>query len=307
VSPLRVLAISAVVALFAKGAAADEGTTEMQQAVADFTAAEQALATSPPCETMCKALQSMARAAERICELAKGGGPIDQKRCVDAKAKVEEATTRVRASCPDCTTAKPEAPATATTKPAVTPMEPTPPPPAPGKSMDDDRVSESSVSAMGAGRHSSVLLDVLPLFLPPAMVQPRLVRQVGKHSAFAVTIGLGSLPKTDGVTSSRTSAFVIGGELRVIVLGRFDGISAFVGADFAYREAGLDYGQHLTARGFPLGFVLGPELGTRLVTEGGLTIEARAGVDFVVQDLRGQNAPTDKVLPLGAISLGWSF
>jgi hypothetical protein len=43
------------------------------------------------------------------------------------------------------------------------------------------------------------------------------------------------------------------------------------------------------------------------VTEGGLTIEARAGVDFVVQDLRGQNAPTDKVLPLGAISLGWSF
>lgn len=305
----RVLAIAAVVTLCAKTAAAE--ASEMGQAVADFEAAEQALATSPPCETMCKALQSMSNAAARICELAKDGSPLDQKRCVDAKTKVEEATARVRASCPDCVTAKPDTGVTAT-KPTTVP----PPPPSPGKTETEAKEpvamtadhGEAAAMSVGGGRRSSLMLDLLPLFLPPTVVQPRWVQRIGPHTALAIAFGYGSVPKTDGRENGRTAALMVGGELRVNVAGRFDrGVGLFVGADFAYRNADLEFGERVTARSFPLGFALGPEVGLRAVCPYGFTVEARAGVDFLAQDLRGPGSPTDRVLPLGAISLGWTF
>lgn len=49
------------------------------------------------CMSMCKALQSMARATERLCELA-GTGP-DAARCSDAKSKLEGARAKVKATC----------------------------------------------------------------------------------------------------------------------------------------------------------------------------------------------------------------
>lgn len=303
----RVLAIAAVVTLCAKTAAA-EGT-EMSEAVAELEAAEHALATSPPCESMCKALHSMANAAARICELAKDGSPLDQKRCVDAKAKVEEATARVRAACPDCVAGKPDTGVTATKPPATKSLEPTPPPSPEKKEPAAMGAAEADVAATSAtgGRRSSLMLDLLPIFLPPAVVQARWVQRVGPHTAMAITFGFGSVPKTDGRENGRTSALVVGGEIRVNVVGRFDRVGLFVGADFAYRNADLEYGERVTARSFPLGFALGPEVGLRAVCPYGFTVEARAGADFLVQDLRGPDSPTDKVLPLGAISLGWTF
>jgi hypothetical protein len=52
----------------------------------------------PPCETACRALASMSRAAQHLCGLA---GDADQ-RCDSARARVKSATDRVEARCPRC-------------------------------------------------------------------------------------------------------------------------------------------------------------------------------------------------------------
>jgi hypothetical protein len=48
------------------------------------------------CVIACKALASIRRAADRICALEPG------PRCVDARAKADDAQRRVQAACPDC-------------------------------------------------------------------------------------------------------------------------------------------------------------------------------------------------------------
>ncbi len=52
-----------------------------------------------PCETACRALASMDRAATHICSLAGD----DNDRCMNARERVRSATERVRQSCSDCT------------------------------------------------------------------------------------------------------------------------------------------------------------------------------------------------------------
>lgn len=75
----------------------------LQRAQRDFDDASGAVATAgDDCAQLCKALSSMSRAAERLCELAKDGGADGQQRCSDARAKVEAARVRVRAKCPVC-------------------------------------------------------------------------------------------------------------------------------------------------------------------------------------------------------------
>lgn len=75
----------------------------VQRAQRDFDDAAGAVETSgDDCAQLCKALSSMSRAAERLCELAKDGGTDGQQRCSDARAKVEAARARVRTKCPVC-------------------------------------------------------------------------------------------------------------------------------------------------------------------------------------------------------------
>jgi hypothetical protein len=53
------------------------------------------------CGNACKALGSMQRAMDRICELT---GPDDpEKRCQSAREKAKAARERVEKHCPDCT------------------------------------------------------------------------------------------------------------------------------------------------------------------------------------------------------------
>jgi hypothetical protein len=54
---------------------------------------------SGDCQTACRALGSMRRAAERICMLEPG------PRCDAARSKASDATRRVHDACPDCTIA----------------------------------------------------------------------------------------------------------------------------------------------------------------------------------------------------------
>ncbi|WP_437291613.1 hypothetical protein [Sorangium sp. So ce406] len=60
--------------------------------------AEPEQVTATPCETACRALASMDRAAQHLCGLA---GDADQ-RCDAARTRVKNATDRVGAQCPRC-------------------------------------------------------------------------------------------------------------------------------------------------------------------------------------------------------------
>ena len=56
------------------------------------------------CAQMCRALASMQRAAEHLCELTKDGGDLDRKRCTEARDHVGNARDRVQSSCGACAT-----------------------------------------------------------------------------------------------------------------------------------------------------------------------------------------------------------
>ncbi|KYF83873.1 hypothetical protein BE17_29950, partial [Sorangium cellulosum] len=60
--------------------------------------AEAEKVSAAPCETACRALASMSRAAQHLCGLA---GDADQ-RCDAARTRVKSATDRVEAQCPRC-------------------------------------------------------------------------------------------------------------------------------------------------------------------------------------------------------------
>jgi len=75
------------------------------------------------CTVACLALESMVRAADRLCELAPG------PKCDDAKSKVADAKRRVNQSCPECEASRSEQ--------AVTPDQPAPPEPVDMASEDE--------------------------------------------------------------------------------------------------------------------------------------------------------------------------
>ncbi len=71
-----------------------EPTTEARPA--EEAAAPKRAETPSPCQTACKALASMRRSAERICEIV--GEP--DARCTRARERVDESSTRVeKAGC----------------------------------------------------------------------------------------------------------------------------------------------------------------------------------------------------------------
>jgi MYXO-CTERM domain-containing protein len=71
---------------------------EIDRVEAELEAALAELA-SDDCSIACRALESMIRSAERICELEPG------ERCEAARRKVADAKRRVRDACPDCAAA----------------------------------------------------------------------------------------------------------------------------------------------------------------------------------------------------------
>lgn len=56
------------------------------------------------CDEACRALASMRRAADRICDLEPG------ERCAGARARCEDASRRVREACPECALASLQGP-----------------------------------------------------------------------------------------------------------------------------------------------------------------------------------------------------
>jgi len=89
---------------FAQGTlgALDAGASGERMELERQLAQDYATLSTSDCATACRALASMQRAADRICALAPG------KSCDDARAKVDDATRRVREQCPTCTLGAPQ-------------------------------------------------------------------------------------------------------------------------------------------------------------------------------------------------------
>lgn len=67
---------------------------ELEDAQSAFTAA------GSDCASLCKALASMTRATDHLCELAKEAA--DPKRCDDAKGRLDSAQAKVKSTCGGC-------------------------------------------------------------------------------------------------------------------------------------------------------------------------------------------------------------
>lgn len=305
---------SSFIGLTVAGRAGAQGVPEAGRvsAIAD---AEQELAqgqkeleaSGGTCVTMCKALQSMMRAADRICDLAKGGADGDQQRCSDARSKVAEAAARVRAACPDCNPAPPLAPSTTPpTEPGKAPMtkgeEPHPAP-----MMAGDLSLESRVTSAREGRTLTVTFDPLRLLAPPADFLLRFERGFGRRASIGIVAGYGSIRKVGSEGRGHVGGTTLGAEARVYVAGAFDATGLFLGAEFVHRSAVLTEDEHLDARYFVPGITVGPVVGLKAVFPGGLTLETRAGASVVVDDQRPPTQPRDKVVPTFGVGLGWSF
>lgn len=86
----------AITFVAANAAAADAGTGEDVESLLKQLNSEHTALSTHDCVTACKALASIRRAADKICGLEPG------PRCVDARAKADDAQRRVQAACPDC-------------------------------------------------------------------------------------------------------------------------------------------------------------------------------------------------------------
>jgi MYXO-CTERM domain-containing protein len=105
-----------------------------------------AVAQGGDCATACKALDSMRRAADRLCQLDPGD------RCAKARQKVSDATARVTASCPSC--AQPTSNAAASgagQSSAAPPAVPPAPAEAAGPSKSAEAVEQESAPHKGGG------------------------------------------------------------------------------------------------------------------------------------------------------------
>jgi MYXO-CTERM domain-containing protein len=77
------------------GAAAVDAGNDVDALMAQLDR-DYAQALASDCALACKALESMRRSADRLCQLEPGD------RCARAKQKVDSASARVKATCPTC-------------------------------------------------------------------------------------------------------------------------------------------------------------------------------------------------------------
>jgi hypothetical protein len=289
----------ATILLAAPAASADDAadvTPKMAEAQADFDEIDQSLATASgqDCTTMCKALQSLARAAERICALAQSGDEADKKRCADAKARLEEAAQRVRMACPGCTPTPPSAPpvdtvsAKKTESPVLFATEA-----APSPGAEYERRSRRVLSAT---------LAPLRLFLPVYLVKGALELAPVDRLSLAIAGGFGRFPAAASGAGS-VSVSTVGAQLRGYFAGGFSGGGLFVGVDGTWAHASSALG----TRTLVPGFTVGPVAGFKLVVGPGFTVETHLGVGIVVSDDRSADDPHDRVVPIWDVRAGWTF
>lgn len=271
-----------------------DATADAEAAVTKAAADLDAIGASD-CPALCKALASLETATKHLCALAKPGDEVDQKRCSDAKGKLEEATKKVRAKCPACA---PAPPADLTNAPT------NPPTNAPNKpaAVDHDGVSDSQAvgglyfEATPAVR--STHASRLPLFAigwsPLRLVSPPRLVALSVESAFGARFSLrvdGAYGRHDGA-----AAWEVGLQPRWFFIGTFAS-GLFLGLDARTT--------HVPHEGDVLvnGWTLAPVLGARLPLGRTFFVGAHAGPAFALG-----KEPTHRVVPRLDLTLGaWVF
>ncbi|MEO7096183.1 MAG: hypothetical protein ABI175_23185 [Polyangiales bacterium] len=309
------LAVTALGALVSTRASAQASAgdpaiaTTMNEAWGELVEEERALA-GGDCVTMCKALQSMARAAQRICALAEGGAEADRQRCVDARAKVEEATKRVLAACPACNPSPPYAPATVPPPPGTVPPSPT-------EDMSEDKAtvakesvgatslagSMESVRAEGRTPRFTLALAPTALFLPPTIFRVSAEGRLVDHLSFGVAGGFGRLATTGG--DGHATVVTLGAQLRGYLVGSFSGL--YVAAELRFARPILEDGERLSSRWVVPGVTVGPMVGFKVIAFGGFTLDTSLGLGIVIVDRRREGQPTTRLEPQWELGVGYSF
>ena len=290
--------------LLTRRASADGAVTDgsiavsMGEAWDELEEGDRALAAGD-CVTMCKALHSMARAAQRICALSEGGGEAERQRCVEAKARVEEATKRVLAACPGCNPSPPYAPATA--------------PPPPSIDEEDKAFAKEMTASAGSAEsvrserlrtpHFTVAIAPAALFLPPTLFKLALEAKLVDHLSLGVSGGIGRLATSGG--DGHATVTTLGGQLRGYFFRAFEGL--YLGADLRYVRPSLDEGEHLSSRSIVPGVTVGPMLGYKVIAFGGFTLDTSFGLGVVAVDRRSTGQSDDRVVPTWDLGLGYSF
>jgi hypothetical protein len=295
----------------------DGEPTTIEEAQHAFDEARDAFAASgTDCVIMCRALQSMARAAERICALTPGGDAAAKKRCDDARAKVEEAKKKVLAACPGCAgVPSDEAPDQTTKKPNVgeggagtTTMTTPPPPPTSGEAESLAGGVAYADESIALHHQKTVTVAVSPLSLAwnPYFVEGHLeVRLFGPISVL-VRGGAGSFKREAPVSgeSDRTFGWRLGGGVRAY----FDAFNpklagAFLGIEQKWDEA-KDGARWLH---FIPGLTVDLVAGYKLVSVGGFTLETQVGASVVATDRRPDTLPRPRVVPTWDLAIGYTF
>ncbi|HEU4404927.1 MAG TPA: hypothetical protein VFS43_06505, partial [Polyangiaceae bacterium] len=248
------------------------------------------------CTTLCRALSSLARATERLCNLTRGEAEATERRCTDARARLKDATQRVRGACPECAIAG-QAPTTVEAKPGEEkPVEPAPgdrPAPAPpparsGLSLSSDSLmSLPSEEALERRRGVSVTAGVglLRLAAPPTLVKAYGEIAPIERASVLFSVGLGRLPVKSG---GRAGVLAVEAQPRVYALGGAGRGGAFVGGSLTIASAlgskaiGRERRTAIDAPLLAAGVSVGPVAGAKLVLRPGLTIDLHGGVGFVV-------------------------
>ncbi|HEU4412323.1 MAG TPA: hypothetical protein VFS43_44180 [Polyangiaceae bacterium] len=273
------------------------------------------------CTTLCRALSSLARATERLCNLTRGEAEATERRCTDARARLKDATQRVRSACPECALAG-QAPPTVGVKPGEEkPVEPAPreqtpppmaPPPAPADMSFESAPSSAASAEEVVERHRGGVSVTAGVGLSRLALPPGLVKAYGEiapieRASVLFSFGLGQLPVKSG---GRAGVFSVEAQPRVYALGGAGRGGAFVGGALTIASAlgskaiGRENRTAIDAPLLAAGVSVGPVAGAKLVLRSGLTIDLHGGVGFVV----GSRPPGERrVVPLGDLSLGWTF
>lgn len=94
-------------------AAPARAQTEAESAWAEVQKSSAEALASKDCRVACRALESLQRATKRLCDI----GP---EHCEEARAKLKDATERVRTTCPECEVQTVQPPKIATQPPEPT-------------------------------------------------------------------------------------------------------------------------------------------------------------------------------------------
>ena len=164
-------------------------------------------------------------------------------------------------------------------------------------------------------RHVTIEFEPLHLLYP--IVQFGVEAAVADEFGVLVFGGSGKalVDGTDGLYTGpdKASVWEVGGELRYYATGEFGFGGMHVGLEALFMHATID-GPAILAGGavggLAAGFTVGPNLGWKLVTRGGFTVDSSIGVGLrAVKQTTDANAPKDdtSAVLLTSLAIGWTF